>query len=138
MGGNLGLALLDVGALGGNVGGVDVVALRDARPLVGDGPEEADRVEAEEGPRETDNGLDARALRRETAPGLREVVGVVLALETVAEGSGSENTSDGTEEDTAGQEHEEHDLVAELPVEEREEKVEDGGEEAAHVSGVIR
>lgn len=130
MGGGGSLALLDVlVVVRGDVRGVDVVALRRARPLVGDRPEEAKRVQAEQGPRQTDNGLDTGALLGEALPGVLEVVRIVLALEAVSEGRRGQDTSNDTEEDAAGEEHEQEDAVSELPVEDGEQQVEDGREE---------
>lgn len=115
--------------LGGDVGLVDVLALGGTRELVGGEEEEAEGAEAEHGPRETGDGGDARALGNEGAVLLGEALGGVTALEAVSEGSGGEDTSTSAEEDATSEEEEHQGEVAEPPVGETDEKVEDRGEE---------
>lgn len=119
-----------VGGLEVDVGLVDVGTARLEGELVEEEPEEADDAETEHGPRETDNGGDARALVNEGLVLERERVDGVAALKTVAEGGSGEDTRDGTEHDTSGEEAEEDEGVAQGPVAETEDQVEDGGEES--------
>lgn len=123
-----GLAGLDVLLGGGlDVRSVDTLALGDARELVLDSPEETEEGETKHGPGKGRDGGNTRALLE---PWLE--LGVDLdqrhtALEAVAEGSAVEETSNGSKEDGTREEHESKDTVAEAPVEEAEEKVENGG-----------
>lgn len=120
---------LELGLLIGDVGLVEVGALRDARELVREEEEEADAAHGEHGPGETADGSDARALLDKRLVLDGEAVEGVAALETVAEGSSLEDTGDSTEEDTGGEHEEGEGEVAEPPVGDTDDQVEDGGKE---------